>query len=210
VKVFLVENDRDFNKELVSILEKESEVSTFIDGKFAQDNLDRQFNLYIINTDLPNVDGFTLLTHIKENHPDAYTIMISEHTNLETIEKAYKLGCNDFLKKPFYPKELLLKINLIADKLPQSCYIAEDLFFNKDSSVLVYKEQQIPLTGNEIKFINILLASRGKLVSADQLLDQMWNNKATNDALRKLVSRLRQKVPTDFIITRSRQGYLIP
>jgi DNA-binding response OmpR family regulator len=210
VKVFLVENDRDFNKELVSILEKESEVSTFIDGKFAQDNLDRQFNLYIINTDLPNVDGFTLLTHIKENHPDAYTIMISEHTNLETIEKAYKLGCNDFLKKPFYPKELLLKINLIADKLPQSCYIAEDLFFNKDSSVLVYKEQQIPLTGNEIKFINILLASRGKLVSADQLLDQMWNNKATNDALRKLVSRLRQKVPVNFIITRSRQGYLIP
>jgi DNA-binding response OmpR family regulator len=210
VKIFLVENDRDFNKELVSTLEKEREISTFIDGKFAQDNLDRQFNLYIINTDLPNVDGFTLLTHIKENHPDAYTIMISEHTNLETIEKAYKLGCNDFLKKPFYPKELLLKINLIADKLPQSCYIAEDLFFNKDSSVLVYKEQQIPLTGNEIKFINILLASRGKLVSADQLLDQMWNNKATNDALRKLVSRLRQKVPTDFIITRSRQGYLIP
>jgi DNA-binding response OmpR family regulator len=135
--------------------------------------------------------------------------MISTDTTIETIEKAYTLGCNDFIKKPFNPKELLFKMDLIADKLPQSCYIADDLFFNKDSSLLVHKDQQVPLTGNEIKFINILLASRGKLVSANQLLELMWENKATNDALRKLVSRLRQKVPVDFIVTRSRQGYLI-
>lgn len=209
MKIFLVENDRNFNKELVSTLESGNEISTFIDGKFAQDNLDRHYDLYIVDTDSPTVDGFALLEQIKESHPEAYVIIISNKTDIDTIEKAYALQCNDFIKKPFNPKELLFKLNILSDKLPQNCYIADELFFNKDSSLLVHKELSIPLTGNEIKFINILLANRGKLVSADQLLDQMWENKATNDALRKLVSRLRQKVPVDFIITRSRQGYLI-
>ena len=113
MKIFLLEDDYSLNEAIKEILELEKHtVDNFYDGEIAFDNiLNNNYDLYILDINVPNIDGLEVLEKIKSISLILNVIIISANINIDLIKKAYLLGCDDYLKKPFDLEELALKIN---------------------------------------------------------------------------------------------------
>jgi len=112
MKIFLVEDDKFLNEALVDTFSKiDYEVISYNDGKEAFANIDNTFDLYMIDINLPHINGFELLKQIKFINKNANIFIMSADTNIETILEAYNIGCKDFIKKPFDVREIIAKIH---------------------------------------------------------------------------------------------------
>ncbi|MDY0117690.1 MAG: response regulator, partial [Sulfurimonadaceae bacterium] len=111
MKILLLEDDVMLNESICEYLESlNHKVDGYFDGKMVYEAL--QSNLYdlcILDINVPNVDGITLLEKLHEQKVFIPTIYISALVDIEDISRAYALGCYDYLKKPFHLKELALK-----------------------------------------------------------------------------------------------------
>ena len=112
MKIFLLEDDYSLNESIKEMLETENFiVDSFYEGDVAYENIIGDYELYIFDINVPNIDGLYLLEHIKNINPNSKVIMISANINIDQIKEAYLKGCDDYIKKPFDIVELLLKIN---------------------------------------------------------------------------------------------------
>ena len=208
MKIMLVEDDYLLNKAIKNYF-KHMNIDSFLDGESAYQNISNNYDIFIIDIDVPEINGIELLIKIRELYKTAYIIMISATIEIGIIEKAYSLGCNDYMKKPFEIKELELKLNLIENKISNKYKILDDLFYNSNKSQLFYKEEIINLTAKETKLLYLLINNKGKIVTSEMILNYIWEDITATDQTRQLVSRLKKKIPIDFIQNRQGQGYII-
>lgn len=205
----LIEDDYLLSRAIESYLNK-YDISSFLDGRSALNSLDNMYDVFIIDIDIPEINGIELLTEIKYRYKDSYTIMISATTEIDTIEEAYTIGCNDYMKKPFNVKELKLKLENLNKKFSNEISLSTDLKLIKNLSKLVYKENKnIDLTLNELNLLNLLIKNRGKIVNYQTIINSIWEYENESNQVRQLVNRLKRKMPEDIIKNRRNQGYLI-
>ncbi|WP_226898698.1 response regulator transcription factor [Poseidonibacter ostreae] len=205
----LIEDDYLLSRAIESYLNK-YDISSFLDGRSALNSLDNMYDVFIIDIDIPEINGIELLTEIKYRYKDSYTIMISATTEIDTIEEAYTIGCNDYMKKPFNVKELKLKLENLNKKFSNEISLSTDLKLIKNLSKLVYKENKnIDLTLNELNLLNLLIKNRGKIVNYQTIINSIWEYENESNQVRQLVNRLKRKMPEDIIKNRRNQGYII-
>ncbi|KAB7887347.1 MAG: DNA-binding response regulator [Arcobacter sp.] len=209
MKIMLIEDDYLLSRAIESYLNK-YDISSFLDGRSALNSLDNMYDVFIIDIDIPEINGIELLTEIKYRYKDSYTIMISATTEIDTIEEAYTIGCNDYMKKPFNVKELKLKLENLNKKFSNEISLSTDLKLIKNLSKLVYKENKnIDLTLNELNLLNLLIKNRGKIVNYQTIINSIWEYENESNQVRQLVNRLKRKMPEDIIKNRRNQGYII-
>ena len=93
-------------------------VSSFAKGDFALESLKNEpYDILILDINVPHVDGFELLEHLRNSDILTPTIFISALVEIDDITKAFSLGASDYLKKPFHLKELGLRLNNIASHM---------------------------------------------------------------------------------------------
>jgi len=210
MKILLLEDNKRLNETIVKRLKaKGFEVDSFMDGQEAYDAIDNGYMCFVLDINVPNMDGTELLKKIREFNMDTPVIIISSTVELDVIKQSYNYGCNDYIKKPFFIDELEIKI----EKL---CYIDHDLIeitksyvFNFKDSILEVNGKQEHLSRKERLLLNLLLAQRGKVVSFDSIQAIVWEgNYASIDSIRSLVRRVRKKIPTECIDTAVDVGYL--
>ena len=210
MKILLLEDNKRLNETIVKRLKaKGFEVDSFMDGQEAYDSIDNGYMCFVLDINVPNMDGTELLKKIREFNMDTPVIIISSTVELDVIKQSYNYGCNDYIKKPFFIDELEIKI----EKL---CYIDHDLIeitksyvFNFKDSILEVNGKQEHLSRKERLLLNLLLAQRGKVVSFDSIQAIVWEgNYASIDSIRSLVRRVRKKIPTECIDTAVDVGYL--
>ncbi|WP_226896367.1 response regulator transcription factor [Poseidonibacter ostreae] len=205
----LIEDDYLLSRAIESYLNK-YDISSFLDGRSTLNSLDNMYDVFIIDIDIPEINGIELLTEIKYRYKDSYTIMISATTEIDTIEEAYTIGCNDYMKKPFNVKELKLKLENLNKKFSNEISLSTDLKLIKNLSKLVYKENKnIDLTLNELNLLNLLIKNRGKIVNYQTIINSIWEYENESNQVRQLVNRLKRKMPEDIIKNRRNQGYII-
>lgn len=151
-------------------------------------------DLFILDINVPGLNGLELLEQIRAIYPIVSIIMISADLSIETIEKAYLLGCSDYLKKPFHIKELDLKIEQISHK-DRVIRLNEIYSYDTYSKLLLKENSIIKLTKKEMKLLELLVMNKGKLVGLELIEQRFWNDEPfTSDALRSLMKRLRHKI----------------
>ncbi len=157
-------------------------------------------DLFILDINVPGLNGLELLEQIRAIYPVVSIIMISADLSIETIEKAYLLGCSDYLKKPFHIKELNLKIEQISHKDRVICL--NEIYSYDTYSKLLFKENNIiKLTKKEMQLLELLVVNKGKLVGFELIEQRFWNDEPlTSDALRSLMKRLRHKIEDSTMI----------
>ena len=112
MKIFLLEDDYSLNEAIKEIIQLESHsVENFYDGETAFSKISNDFDLYILDINIPNINGLEILKQIKQINPKTKVIIISANINIDLIREAYTLGCDDYIKKPFDIEELLFKKN---------------------------------------------------------------------------------------------------
>jgi DNA-binding response OmpR family regulator len=210
MKIFLLEDDYSLNESIKEMLETESFiVDSFYEGDVAYENIIGDYELYIFDINVPNIDGLYLLEHIKTINPNSKVIMISANINIDKIKEAYLKGCDDYIKKPFDIEELLLKINKYTQK-SDIIILDENLYFNKNDKKLFLENEEIALTKNEKNLLLLLINNKSNKVSHSQIEDYIYDRVSkSSDAIRSLVKRLRRKIIKDIIFNSLDEGYYI-
>ncbi len=210
MKIFLIEDNRDLNQFMTDTFVKIGyEVVSCCDGQKAFDLVNELYDLYLVDINLPNLNGLELVKKIKTIKNDAKVFIISGDDNIDTILEAYNLGINDYIKKPFDLREILAKINVVFENINQNeIKITEDCYYFCDERVVKFKGKIIKLTKKESKLLDILVKNMGKMVSTKDIELAVWGENFENGHTRQLVSKLKKILPCDDIIkNHSSNGY---
>ncbi len=210
MKIFLLEDDYSLNEAIKEIIQLENHsVENFYDGETAFSKISNDFDLYILDINIPNINGLEILKQIKQINPKTKVIIISANINIDLIREAYTLGCDDYIKKPFDIEELLFKINRY-EKKDTIIYLDINITFNTISKELIINNKTVELTKNEKNLLFLLVDNLNNKISYDQIENFVYEGTSkTSDAIRSLVKRLRKKLPKDLISNSLDEGYYI-
>ncbi|WP_456480752.1 response regulator transcription factor [Nautilia sp.] len=222
MKVLLVEDDKQLGRVLKKTLEaKGYDVNHIEDGEDAfNDILINEYDVYLLDINLPKIDGLKLIKLIRHKNPDAIIIMITASAEIEDMEKAYGEnydGCDEYIKKPFHSEELLLRINhwlkvkketRLKGGTVDFKITIENMEFYFDTFDLYIDGILANLRKKEKRLLAILLKNIGKTVSKEELVSFVWENEERKEyPLRQLVSELKNKLPGDYITSVVGIGY---
>ena len=200
MNILLLEDDAALNRAIQKVLELDNnnKVETFLDGQAVLDALHRSYDLYIMDVNVPNINGLDLLRVIHDKNNLAKVIIISSNADLNTLQEAYALGCVDYIRKPFHLDELRIKIDKL--KIPRK-HLSSSLKLKNDTDTLTKKERDL---------LNLLLENQETVVTYALIEEHVYQDHTMSmDALRALVRRLRSKLADDIIKNILDEGYAV-
>lgn len=209
MKVLVLEDNQRLLNVIKNALEKESySVDTFIDGDDALEALDNGYNCFILDINVPNIDGISLLELLRINHKDTPVIIISSNHDFEKIQKSYDLGCDDYIKKPFFILELVQKVKKLC-KI-QKKFLEFDTSYKYDfiNHILYENGKELELTKKEILFLELFSKNLHHVASYEEIEEYVWEGEDTNLVnIRAMIKRLRKKIPYESIVIVKGMGY---
>lgn len=213
MQTLLVEDDIQLNKAVERYLKLQKfEVTSITDGDEAISAIDKNsYDMYILDINLPNINGLEILKYIRQKDLTAPIIMITAAMEVNYFVDAYDNGCSEYIKKPFHLQELQIRINnLLQIKKDNILQINDRVFYNNEFEELVVDNENIKLRKKEKKLLSILMRNINHTVSTENIVNYVWENDIRDKyPLRQLLSELRNKLPedTDFIKTDVGIGY---
>lgn len=211
MKILVLEDNQRLNATIVKRLEaKGYKVDSFADGKEAYNALDEGYMCFILDINVPSIDGIEILKKIRDFYHETPVIIISSSVELDIIRDAYNYGCNDFIKKPFFIDELEIKIEKLCNIRNDIVDLGNDCQFDFRTSLLKIGDTEEHLSRKERLLLNVLISEKGKVVSFDKIQAMVWEgNFASLDSIRSLMRRLRKKIPFECIETVVDVGYIL-
>ncbi|MDZ7818683.1 MAG: response regulator transcription factor [Aliarcobacter sp.] len=210
MKILLLEDNKKLNETITKRLKMKGYcVLSFSDGAEAYEKITDGFSCFILDINVPNIDGIKILKKIREYYQTLPVIIISASVELDVIKQAYDFGCNDFLKKPFFIDELEIKIEKFCNIQNDKIYFDENCYFDFKSSVIQLNDTEIRLTKKEKLLINLFLTKKNQVVSYESIENYVWEgNFASLESIRSLIRRVRKIIEKDYIQTVVDTGYI--
>jgi two-component system, OmpR family, response regulator len=210
MKILLLEDNKKLNETISKRLKmKDYNLLSFTDGAEAFEAVSDGFSCFILDINVPNIDGIKILKKIREYYPSLPVIIISASVELDVIKQAYDLGCNDFLKKPFFIDELEIKIEKLCKIQNDKIYFDENCYFDFKSSILKMDDKETRLTKKEKLLINLFLTKKNQVISYEAIENYVWEgNFASLESIRSLIRRVRKVIDKEYIQTVVDTGYL--
>jgi len=190
IRVLLVEDDRVLAQSLKKYLEmNDFEVTTAYSFEEAIDLLEqKKYDVYVFDVNLGDGDGIDLLEDLRHFRDDTPTIFISALTDIGTITRGFNTGAEDYLKKPFDPEELVVRIKSRIRKKEDEMVCGDIRYVNGR----IYKgDQELDLGEVQRNVLLKLMRNRGKVVTKEELYDYMVNPSPL--ALRVMITKLKKK-----------------
>ncbi len=207
MKILLLEDDEILSESLQEYLESEGfDVDVAYDGEKVYDlTFENHYDLYIFDINVPKEDGFSVLKQLKEADDNTPTIYISALTDTDSIARGFSIGADDYIKKPFDPEELVIRIkSRYLQK--NNTIIYKDIEYDPVTKVLKKGTQTIGLGEVQQSLFHELITNIGKIVSTYTLLDLLEH--PNPNALRVNLAKLKSKLNIEIKNIRS-QGYMI-
>ena len=201
-KIALVEDEIDLNNLIKTYLEKNDyEVVSYTKGVDAINNINDNINLWILDIMLSDdISGYDIIKKIREINPNVPVIFTSARDkDLDKII-GLELGSDDYITKPYSPKELVLRVNNIIKRVystKEQKIFYETYIIDVDKRVVTENNKEINLTTLEFDLLYMFLKNKNKQFSRDNILTNIWgdnyfgNERVVDD----LVRRLRKKMP---------------
>lgn len=218
-KIMVLEDDEGIREELAILLSNSGySVEAPEDFDSSVENiLNSAPDMILLDINLPGMNGKEILRQLrKQSQIPVIMVTSSDAERDEVITIGY--GADDYITKPYNPTLLLLRIGNIFKRMGQSDEVADiggaSLNFRK-STLLGKGGEEIVLSKNEMLILSYLYNNRGKIVTRDELMTDLWNNSEylNDNALTVNISRLRGKLAEagieNVIETRKGQGYIL-
>ncbi len=211
MKIVLVEDDSAFVRAAEILLQKKGyEVLSFYSAETLIDALPQSgIDLFILDINLPKMDGLSLMEVLRPYFESSDFIFISAYDDISHISRAFDLGCEDYLKKPFEMEEMLLRVEKIVKRRTVSgiAVLDEECRYHIEDRLLVIGEDSVELTEKEGQFLELLVKNRGSIVSYDTISEQVWNEPVPHNTIASVVRRLRRKMDGRGIVSVRGRGY---
>ena len=173
--------------------------------------------LVLLDLRLPGHDGLVLLEEVPELS-DLPVIFISGYGRDETVARAFELGAEDYIVKPFSPTELVARVGAaLGRRREPEPFVLGDLEIRHESREVTVRGKAVDLTPKEYDVLRVLSENAGRLVRHETLLRRVWAGRSAGDPnlVRTFVLSLRRKLGDDasdptWIFTRRGVGYSMP
>ncbi len=213
MKILLAEDDYKQGKQICQSLEQEHYViDWYQDGALAEQAYKNgNYDLFILDIDLPKKDGFTIIDQNKESIRKTPILFVS---HLKDSVKGLNKGADDYIIKPFGFDELKARIlSIIRRTKHLTSLIIEhrDITVNIDDNVVFLKGKPIKLPYKEFLLLKILILNKGRVLNREQIIDKLYsdNEYTQSNVLDAYVYRLRKIIGKDYIKTVNNIGYSI-
>lgn len=217
-KIKIIEDDLSIAKELKETLENAGLDATITTdfSNVLEELKQESVDLILLDINLPKLNGEVLLQQIRKEYNTPVIMVTSKNNELdEVLSMSY--GADDYITKPYNPTILLLRIEAVLKRsmMQQEVLNYHDVKVIPQKGILSYQENETILTKNEMIIFLYLLQNKGRIVTRDELMTDLWNNNEyiNDNALTVNISRLRSKLKEmnleDKIETRKGQGYIL-
>ena len=200
MKILIVEVDFKIREELKILLEREGYqvviVSSFLN--IVEDIKQIEFDLLLLDINLPDKNGFMICKEIKKNKKAPIIFVTSRNTEEDELNSIL-VGGDDFVTKPYNKYILLEKIRRslkLHDPTHYKELVVHDVVLDLHFSKVKYHDQEIELTRNEFRILYYLFLNSGQVLSKEKLTQYLWNDEYYLDETILLVNinRLRKKL----------------
>ena len=207
MKILLLEDDKILCESLKEFLELEGySVDVAYRGSEVFDlTFDELYDLYILDVNVPDVDGFDVLTALKQAGDITPAIYITALTDINSISRGFDIGADDYIKKPFDPEELVIRIKnkyQVKNKILR----VKDIVYNPSTRVLQKNGHTIGLGEVQQNIFHALMGDQDRIVDSYVLMDFLEH--PTPNALRVNLTKLKNKLGIEIKNIRA-QGYMI-
>jgi DNA-binding response OmpR family regulator len=213
IEIVIIEDEEDILELLEYHIAKEGyDVTGFLSTENVEQFMEEESpSLLIVDRNLPGVEGSEFIARMPEIGYNTPVIFLTAKDRDEDIEEGFKIGCDDYITKPFKMKEVLLRIEALlrrsgvneSDKLRY-----RDLILDSRTRELSIDDKKIDLTNLEYKLLYTFVKNAHQTLERDYIRDQVWENDTENfndKTINVAINRLKKKIdPT------GDKGYLTP
>lgn len=206
MRILVVEDDKEIQELITYFLIKEGyEVDRASDGleglKLLKENKNE---LVVLDLMLPNLDGknFTkIVRDISSEYGEPVIIMLTEKTEIEDVLDGLEIGADDYMKKPFDPRELVLRIKKFLKttdrEIKNERYRFKDIEIDESRHIVIANGEEVELSKKEYDLLLLLVKNKDLVITRERILDKVWNsNYYTGDrTVDVYISKLRDKIP---------------
>lgn len=202
-RIFLVEDDKAIAKNLILLLR--SEGFTVTHAPTRNEALDalagNKFDLALVDISLPDGNGFTVCTDIKETG-DVPVIFLTASGDEASVVTGLNMGADDYITKPFRPRELMARIGTALRKSGRfrSAFEICGLHVDTASGVVKKNGSEVFLSALEYRLLLVFINNPKSIMTRGRLLDELWDaaGEFVNDnTLTVYIKRLREKIEND-------------
>ena len=202
-RIFLVEDDKAIAKNLILLLRSEGFTVTHAPtrGDALAALAENKFDLALIDISLPDGNGFTVCTEIKETQ-DVPVIFLTASGDEASVVTGLNMGADDYITKPFRPRELIARIGTALRKKGRSGLDFEIRGLHVDTASGVVKKNgtEVFLSALEYRLLLVFISNPKSIITRGRLLDELWDaaGEFVNDnTLTVYIKRLREKIEND-------------
>ncbi len=215
-RVLLLEDDITLSETIVDFLEENNfEVVVAYNGEEASDIIyEQNFDLFLLDVNVPLIDGFELLKQKRECGVKTPAIYITSLNSIDSLEDGYKSGCDDYIRKPFVLKELLFRIETIIKRSffhenSAKVKIDKNIEYDTESNLLFINSNKVQLNTKTSLLLKLFLQNQEQVLSHEKIYDTLWSyeESASENALRTYIKNLRKLIGKDKIVSIKKLGY---
>ena len=211
MKILLVEDDTTVGESLVEYLSLEKIETLWIQDERKLQNVLNVYNFDVIVLDLilNFCRGEDLITFIRERDITTPILVLTAKKEIANKEECFLKGADDYLTKPFEPKELLLRIKALSSRRHiGSIFKFGNVTVNLNTKTIYKGTEELKLSKTAWDLLTLLLKRRGEVVDTETILNYVWGGKAVGDeVIRTYIKELRKKLPPGSIDTYRGRGY---
>lgn len=208
MKILLLEDDKILADSIKEYLAFENYIIDI--AASSEEVFDRTYNqkydLYIFDVNVPGINGFEILKTLREIDDITPTIFTTAVTDISSISKGFKYGADDYIKKPFDPEELVIRIKSKYLKSEELFYEYKHLTYDVEKRIITYNNEYIRLGKVQLEIFHILICNQGVVIEASKLMTYLENENM--NALRVNISKIKAKLDINIINIRS-EGYML-
>lgn len=219
MKILIVEDNKQILNSIYKEVKNHFEAEKCEDGEEALYMIKKGiYDLIILDLMLPNLNGIDILKEIRKNEIDTPVLILTAKEELDDKVKAFTLGANDYLTKPFYMEELIARVYAILrtrGKLKEDNKLNfNDLYLDMNKRKAFINNNEIELQNKQFNLLEYFLLNKGVILLKEQIYDRIWGieSDATIEIVEVYISNLRKKLSPfgydKYIKTKRKVGYM--
>jgi DNA-binding response OmpR family regulator len=199
-RVLILEDDKLFNETIEDFLDEEGyEIETALDPYSALElTYNQRFDLYIFDVNLPYESGFSLLKRLRDSGDMTPTIFLTSRDDKGSLVEGFRIGADDYMKKPIDLDELLLRVEALLRRQTRGDTIEFNNYIIDCNGKKVYsKDILLPITTKAVELLLLLLTSKGEVITIEEIENRLWhvNENVSLGSIRVYITTLKKYFP---------------
>lgn len=199
IKFLLVEDDHTLSASIKEILSELGEVTQVYDGDLGLYEAESDvYDLIVLDIMLPGKDGFEVLAELRKGHHQVPVLILTAKDSLPSKVEGFEKGADDYLTKPFYREELLMRVKALLKRslglFDESVLHYGQLNCYLTTNEVHYGQQVLPIQGKEYELLVYLIQNKGTILTKEQIFDRIWgfDSETTLSVVEVYMSNLRK------------------